>query len=59
MIQPDNNYAKTSSNLWLSQKNDPNDILIDFELSQYKARIIGRTPANGNTKDSCTSKILE
>ena len=45
------NYSKTSGNLWLYYKDDPNDNIIQPESFKYKAKITRKTPAAGNTKN--------
>ena len=42
------NYSKTSGNLWLYYKDDPNDNIIQPESFKYITR---KTPAAGNTKN--------
>ena len=51
LIEYNNNYAKASGSLWQCYKDDPNYNISDSESFKFKARITGRTPANGNTKD--------
>ena len=43
-------YSKAFRSLWLYYKDDPNATITDSEPFKFKARIIGRTPANGDTK---------
>ena len=45
LIENSNNYSKTSGSLW------PNNNLADSESFKYKAKITGKTPDNGDTKD--------
>ena len=45
------NYAKKSGRLWQCHKDDPVDYITDSNSFIFKARIIGRIPADGNTKD--------
>ena len=45
------NNSKASGNLWLYYKDDPNDSIIQSESFKYKAKITGKTPAAGNTKN--------
>ena len=50
LIECCNNYAKTG-NLWPYHKDIPNDNKGNCESFNFKAKITGRTPANGNTKN--------
>ena len=51
LIEYGDNYSKTSGSLWQYYKDDPNDNLTDSESFKPKAKIRGKTPNNGNTKD--------
>ena len=51
LIEYSDNYSKTSGSLWQYQKDDPNDNLTDSESFEYKVKITGKTPGNGNRKD--------
>ena len=51
LIEYSNNYSKTSGSLWQQQKDEPNDNLADSESFKSTVKIIGSTPAGGNTKD--------
>ena len=51
LIGYSDSYSKTLASLWKYQNDDPNDNITDSESFKFKARIIGRTPAAGNTKD--------
>ena len=45
------NYSKTSGSLWQYYKDEPSDNLANSESFKSKVKIIGSTPAGGNTKD--------
>ena len=51
LIEYSDNYSKASGILWQYYKDDPNDNLPDSESFKSKVKIIGKTPAAGNTKD--------
>ena len=51
LIEYSNNYLKTSRNLWLYYRDDPNDNITQSESFKFKIKITGKTPAAGNTKD--------
>ena len=51
LIEYSDNYAKTSGSLWQYHNDIPNDHKANFESLQFKARITGKTPADGNTKN--------
>ena len=51
LIEYCDNYSKTSRSLWPYYKDDPNDNLANSESFKSKAKITGKTPENGNTKD--------
>ena len=51
LIEYSDNYSKTSRNLWQYYKDDTNDNLTESESIKSKVKIIGNTPAAGNTKD--------
>ena len=51
LIEYSDNYSKTSGSLWRYYKDDPNDNITQSESFKSKIRIMGKTPAAGNTKD--------
>ena len=51
VIEYSDNYSETSGSLWQYYKSDPNNNLANSESFKYKAKITGKTPNNGNTKD--------
>ena len=51
LIEYSDNYSKTSGSLWQCYKDEPNDNLADSESFKSKAKITGKTTANGNTKN--------
>ena len=51
LIEYNDNYSKTSGNLWQYCKDDPNDNLTDCESSKSKVKITEKAPNNVNTKD--------
>ena len=51
LIEYNNNHAKTSEDLWQYHENDPNANMAHSETFKLKARITGKTPVAGNTKD--------
>ena len=51
LIEYNDNYSKTSGSLRQYQKDDPNDNLTDSESFEYKVKITGKTPGNGDRKD--------
>ena len=51
LIEYSDNYSKRSGSLWQYYKDDPNDNITQSESFKYKIKIIGKTPAAGNTKD--------
>ena len=52
------NYSKTSRTLWHYYKDKPNDNLAESESFKYKVKIMGNTPADGNTKMIVLLKYL-
>ena len=50
-IEYSDNYSKPSGSLWQHYKDDPNDNIADSESFNYKAKITGKAPAEGNIKD--------
>ena len=50
-IEYSNNYSKTSGSLWQYYKDGPNDNIANSESFKFKAKITGKTPNNGSTKD--------
>ena len=51
LIEYSDNYSKTSECLCQYYKDEPNDNIADSESFKYKAKITGKTPAAGDTKD--------
>ena len=51
LIEYSDNYSKTSESLWQYYKDDPNDNIADSKSFQFKVKITGKTPDDGNTKD--------
>ena len=51
LIEPSNNYSKTSGSLWQFYRDKPNDNLTASESFKSKIKITGKTPNNSNTKD--------
>ena len=51
LIEYNDNYSKTSGSLWQYYKENPNDNITQFESFKSKAKITGKTPAAGNTKE--------
>ena len=51
LIENSDNYSKTSGSFWQYYKDDPNDNLVDSKSFKSKAKITGKTPSRGNTKD--------
>ena len=51
LIEYSDKYSKTSESLWRYYKDDPNDNITQSESFKSKIRIMGKTPAAGNTKD--------
>ena len=51
LIEYSNNYSKTSGSLWQYYNDEPNAKLANSESFKFKVKIIGTTPAGGNTKD--------
>ena len=52
LIEYSDNYSKTSECLCQYYKDEPNDNIADSESFKYKAKITGKTPAAGDTKDA-------
>ena len=52
------NYSKTSRTLWHYYKDKPNHNLAESESFKYKVKIMGNTPADGNTKMIVLLKYL-
>ena len=50
-IEYSDNYSKTSGSLWQYYKDGPNDNIANSESFKFKAKITGKTPNNGSTKD--------
>ena len=51
LIGYSDNYSKTSGSLWQYYKNDPNDNITESESFKFEAKITGKTPDDGSTKD--------
>ena len=51
LIEYSDSYSKTSGSLWQYYKDDPNDNITRSESFKSKIKIMGKTPAAGNTKD--------
>ena len=51
LIEYSDNYSKTSGSSWQYYKDDSNDNLVRSESFKSKMKIMGKTPAAGNTKD--------
>ena len=51
LIEYSDNYSRTSRSLWEYYKDDPNDNITQSESFKSKIKIIGKSPAAGNTKD--------
>ena len=51
LIEYNDNYAKTSGNLWQYYRDEPNDNLADSESFKSKIKITGKTPNNDNEKN--------
>ena len=51
LMEYNDNYSKTSGNLWQYYKDEPNDNIEDSESFKSKVKIIGKTPNNGNIED--------
>ena len=52
LIEYSDNYSKSSGSLWQYCKDEPNDNIANSESFKYKIKIIGKTPDNGNTKNT-------
>ena len=51
LIEYSDDYSKTSGSVWQYYGDNLNDNIEDSESFKFKIKIIGRTPAAGNTKD--------
>ena len=51
LIEYSDNYSKISGSLWQYHKDGPNYNIEQSESFKSKTEIIGKTPADGNTKD--------
>ena len=51
LIEYSDNYSKTSGRLWQYYKDNPNDNIADSKSSNFKVKITGKNPDDGNTKD--------
>ena len=51
LIEYSDNYSKISGGLWQYYKDGPNDNIVQSKYFKSKIKIIGKTPADGNTKD--------
>ena len=52
LIEYSDNQSKSSGSLWQYCKDEPNDNIANSESFKYKIKIIGKTPNNGNTKNT-------
>ena len=52
LIEYSDKYSNTSGSSQKYYKDDPNDNMTQSESFKSKARITGKTPADGNTKDA-------
>lgn len=52
LIEYNKNYVKTLGGHWQYYKDDPHDNTTNSKLLKLKARVKGRTPAAGSTKDA-------
>ena len=50
LIEYSDNYSKTSGSLWQYYKDDRHNNITDSEF-EFKVKITGKTPNDGNTKD--------
>ena len=50
-IKYNDNYSKTSGNLWRYYRDESSDILTNSESFKFRVKIAENTPAAGNTKD--------
>ena len=51
LIEYSNNYFKTLGSLWQYYRDVPNDNIANSKSFKFRMKIIGKTPADGNTKD--------
>ena len=51
-IEYSDNYSKTSGSLWQYYKDDPKNNIAQSESFKSKVKITGKTPDDGNTKDT-------
>ena len=51
LIEYGKKYRKTTGSLWSYYKDEPVKLITDSESFKYKTSIIGKTAADGNTKD--------
>ena len=51
LLEYSDNYSKTSGILWQYYRDDPNNNITQSESFKFKIKIIGKTPAAGNTTD--------
>ena len=51
LVEYSDNYSKTSGSLWQYYKDYPNDNIAQSESFKSKAKMTGKIPAAGNTKD--------
>ena len=51
VIEYSDKYSKTSGSLWQNYKDDPNDNITQSELFKSKIKIMGKAPANDNTRN--------
>ena len=50
LIEYNDNYSKTSGNLWQYYRHESNDNIIESESFKSKIKITGNTPNNDNFK---------
>ena len=59
VIEYINNYAKTLGTLWQYHKDILCANIADSKSFKFKARVTGRMPADGNTKDVGITVVLK
>ena len=59
LIECSNNYSKTLGSLWQYYRDDPNDIITQYESFKYKIEKTGKTPAAVKTKDVEIAVLLK
>ena len=50
LIEYRDNYLKISGILWQYYRNEPEVVLINSESFKFRMKILGKNPANCNTK---------